>query len=625
VEECVDINVTGISLWTGAMTDTIVIDEIGEIRYLVSEIMPYNATNNSVIWRSSDTTAVTVDTIEMADGYDSVIIKAVSAGVSIITVTTVDGGFMAQCFVLVNATNTANVTGVSLNKDTINFEGVGVTETLIATISPANATDKTVVWGSSNQAVAIVTQNGVVVSISEGAAVITATTVDGGFTAQCVVNVKNVDVTGISLNKDTINFEMIGVTDSIIATVFPSNATYKTVVWGSSNQAVAIVTQNGVVVSISEGTTIITATTIDSGFTAQCVVNVSIVDVTGISLNKDTVNFEKIGATDSVIATIFPSNATYKTVVWGSSNQAAATVTQNGVIVSVADGTAIITATTVDGGFTAQCVVTVSDKSVKSVTLDKTAINLNVGATSTLTAIINPSYAANKAVTWNSSNPALAIVSATGIVTGRSNGTATITVTTNDGGLTAQCEITIGDFPLETDITADSNSVAISWEGVEGTSTYVLIIYHNGVEVARVYFDANGNVISKTAGKGAGNFSYNLTGLFNGTNYTYTLIAYNEQEEVLAEEQGGFNTLGDSPITVDLETLLSGNVALRVYPNPTSNVVNIDNPNNAEVSVFSADGTLIERTMDNCIDLSTQSAGIYILRVGNKTARVAKK
>ena len=88
---------------------------------------------------------------------------------------------------------------------------------------------------------------------------------------------------------------------------------------------------------------------------------------------------------------------------------------------------------------------------VTGVTLDKTSISLLVGDSETLTATVSPKDAANKKVTWKSSNAAIASVDANGKVTGVKAGEATITVTTEDGGKTATCKVTVSDKEIKQD------------------------------------------------------------------------------------------------------------------------------------------------------------------------------
>lgn len=147
------------------------------------------------------------------------------------------------------------VTSVSLNKTTLKLKE-GENETLIATVTPDNATDKTVTWTSSNPAIATVDENGKVAAIKEGEATITAKA--GEKEATCSVLVKNdVPVSSIVLNKTSLTLTK-GASETLEATVKPDDATDKTLTWKSSNTNVATV-ENGTIKGIGIGTATITA------------------------------------------------------------------------------------------------------------------------------------------------------------------------------------------------------------------------------------------------------------------------------------------------------------------------------------------------------------------------------
>lgn len=169
----------------------------------------------------------------------------------------------------------------------------------------------------------------------------------------------------------------------------------------------------------------------------------SAISVTGVTLNKSTLSIQ-VGGSETLTATVAPKDASNKKVTWKSSNEAVATVA-NGKVTGVKAGEATITVTTDDGGKTATCKVTVSNKEVKvtGVKLNKTATSIFVGDSETLTATITPENATNQKVTWKSSNAAVATVDAAGKVTAVKAGEATITVTTEDGGKTATCKVTV--------------------------------------------------------------------------------------------------------------------------------------------------------------------------------------
>ena len=165
------------------------------------------------------------------------------------------------------------------------------------------------------------------------------------------------------------------------------------------------------------------------------------ISVTGVSLNKSTTSLP-VGGTETLVATVAPDNATNPKVKWTSSNTAVATVDKDGKVTTVAAGNATITVTTEDSSKTATCSVTVVVP-VTGVSLNKTSMTLSVGGTETLTATVAPDDATNKKVTWSSSNTDVATVGDDGKVTAVAHGTATITVTTEDGSKTATCSVTV--------------------------------------------------------------------------------------------------------------------------------------------------------------------------------------
>ena len=283
-------------------------------------------------------------------------------------------------------------------------------------------------------------------------------------------------VTGVTLNKNTATLT-VGNTEQLTATVSPSNADNKTVTWSSSNTSVATVSSNGLITAKAAGTATIIVTTQDGNKTAQCVVtvNATTVSVTGVSLNKNTTTLS-VGGTEQLTETISPSNATNKTVTWSSSNTNIATVSSSGLITANAAGNATITVTTQDGNKTAQCTVTVNATSVTvtGVSLNRDATTLTVGETEQLTATVSPSNATNKTVSWNSSNPAVVSVGSKGLITANAAGTATITVTTEDGNKTAQCVITVNEKVISvTNVTLNKTSINLSVNETEQLSANI--------------------------------------------------------------------------------------------------------------------------------------------------------
>lgn len=167
--------------------------------------------------------------------------------------------------------------------------------------------------------------------------------------------------------------------------------------------------------------------------------------VTEVMLSPSTLNLD-VGGTATLTATVKPDEASNKSVNWESSAPGVASVDENGEVTAVSAGDATIKVTTEDGEFEATCSVTVNAVDyvpVESVSLDKTSLGLTEGETAQLTATVEPEDASNKNVTWESSNTNVATVDANGEVTAVSAGTATITVTTVDGGKTDTCTVTV--------------------------------------------------------------------------------------------------------------------------------------------------------------------------------------
>ena len=230
---------------------------------LVATILPKDAENQNVIWSSSNKAVASVK-----DGE----VTAVSVGEATITAKSEDGGKKATCVVTVNPKHIP-VSAISLDKTEVAMNPDDKVM-LTATIAPENASNKSVLWSSSDESIATV-KDGEVAALKVGEAIITATSEDGGKKATCkvTVNAKPVPVTGVSLNKQKAR---VFISDelTLTATVAPEDATNKTLVWTTSNALVATV-KNGVVKGISVGEADITVKTEDGNHSATCKVSVT--------------------------------------------------------------------------------------------------------------------------------------------------------------------------------------------------------------------------------------------------------------------------------------------------------------------------------------------------------------
>lgn len=404
---------------------------IEETKKLAYKITPENTSNKLVSWESSNKDVVTVDSTG--------VIKGISIGEARITVKTAnDHSDVAT--IIVDPVKPAKI---ALNKSEITLL-LGSKIKLEAAIEPSNATDKTLVWTSSNESIATVNQEGEITSQNVGECQINVTT-SNGLTAQCNVKIQPVEVTSITINKPTLNLS-IGSEELLTAKILPDNATNQAIIWTSSDENIATVSTTGNVVAKNIGSCTINARTAD-GKVASCNVIVSPIKVTAINLNKSSSKLN-IGAEETLSATVLPSNATDQNLIWSSSDNNIVTVNNTGRVVAVSQGTAIITVKAADG-VSAQCTIEVLPIAITSITLNKTSTKILLGSTEILTAQILPVNATNKILTWASSNSSVAIVDQTGRISTNAIGSAIITVSSSDGK-SATCSVEVLPVPGST-------------------------------------------------------------------------------------------------------------------------------------------------------------------------------
>lgn len=333
--------VTGITL-----NETSIEMQVDGEMTLHATISPDNAKNQELGWSSDNTDVVTVDSYG--------IIHGVSVGEATVTVTATDGsGVSATCQVKVNP---VLVRSIELDVNDISLRPGGVRK-LIATVMPDNATDKRVVWRSDNDGVASVDESGNVTAVSQGEAIITATsTDDSGAKAECIVRVLPPLATSIVLDRNEIEMT-IGDEATLTARMEPANAEMPVLVWSSADETVAKVA-DGVITATGIGETTITVCSADdASLAAHCHVKVNPVLVRSIELDVSSVELA-IGESVTLHVTILPENATDKRVSWSSDDIAAAVVDDEGKVTITGAGSTVIRVATLDGSnLEATCMV----------------------------------------------------------------------------------------------------------------------------------------------------------------------------------------------------------------------------------------------------------------------------
>ena len=316
------------------------------------------------------------------------------------------------------------------------------------TIYPSTANYKTgITWTSSNNDVAVVDSNGFVTGISNGEVTITATTENGRAATWKVVVIST--PLEISLDSENLVLDINGVnTHQYATTIYPSTANasigLRWEIESSSSPNVISISSNGVVTGLSNGTATVRVTT-ENNKTATGFVTVQTSPI-GIQLNKNNVTLDLTANPKSIqlTSTILPSTANVQNVVkWSSSNSSIATVGNDGTVIGVSNGTAVITATT-QNNKSATCIVTV-ETLITGIRLNKEyetieSLELNK-QTFQLVATLTPSTS-TEGIIWTSSNSNVAVVNQDGLVIIKGAGKVTITVKSSSGTHSASCVIT---------------------------------------------------------------------------------------------------------------------------------------------------------------------------------------
>ena len=414
----VTVAVTGLTLNATDVSTTLAVGQY----QLVATVTPSttnDGVNTNVTWSSSNTKVATVD--------ENGLVTFVSSGNVTIVCQTEEGGYLAMC----NFTIAIPVESITLNH-TDEIMSIGDTLTISATVLPLTATTRDVTWTSTNTSVATVDEKGVVTALTSGTTTILCQSTDGtALVETCAIYVKQ-PVTSVSLTTTEITVRK-GQVFWLYATVLPENADNKTITWTSSNTNLVTVDSNGMVTAVdsTDGAAItITCTNEDTGLYATCKVTVT-QPVTGITLNSSYQELW-VGSKYAIIPNIEPTDAENKNVTYVSSDEAVATVNENGVVTAVAGGSCVIEVTTEECSLTAACNIVVYEY-VSTVTLDKSEMYLNVGAKSKLTATVGADTATTKTVSWGSSDSSSCSVDSSGNITGISPGDVTITATAIDG------------------------------------------------------------------------------------------------------------------------------------------------------------------------------------------------
>ncbi|NLW78070.1 MAG: hypothetical protein GXY32_01485 [Ruminococcaceae bacterium] len=407
--------------------------KLNSTRQLGVTYTPANAIDTALAWSSTNPAVASVDATGAvtAHAYGKTTIRATSVT-----------GLVAECTVTV----AISVTSIELHESAVTV-AMGNKYTLNTTILPANADVRTLSWQVDDPAVASVSATGVVMGLAPGSTVVRAVTDDGGFTAECVVTVTMPNVTKVALGQSSMVLWPY-VQRTLKATAITSDGSTAPVSWSSSNTDVATVDENGRLTTYDTGTATIKATA-QNGKSASIKLTVVNTYYFSSSVTKVSATVPKTmqAGTQKAITKAKYAPAKIGTVPVGdvqitykSSKKSVVSVDAAGVLTAKKKGTATITVKA--GNATKKYTVKVTAPKATKLMLSASTLTLNRKQTKTLKVTFTPANA-DKTVTWKSSKPGVATVSAKGKVKALKKGTTTITVTATNGKKKASCVVTV--------------------------------------------------------------------------------------------------------------------------------------------------------------------------------------
>lgn len=428
---------------------------------LVATVLPEKTTDKSITWSSSDPTKVSVDA-----KTGKITANALTDENELVEITaTTSNGVTDTCYVSVTV-YVVPVESITLNPSNLSMK-VGDTQSITAEILPSNATNKTVIWESSNPSIATVNQYGSVVGKSVGTTVITAKS-GNDVVGTSYVSVQAVEVESISIADVTL---AVSEEQVLSASILPSNASDISLVWSVEDESIATINATtGRITGVAEGTTTVRATA-TNGVVGEASVEVSktAIPVTSIRTSAKNTTIDVYAQRNLSDLILFnPETATNKSLVWSITSQTpdyepeSATVatidSKTGVITGVAAGTATVSVRSASN-ISAQTTMTVTVNPIHttSITLNETSVEMVIYNQMQLTAQVLPSDASCKTVKWTTDDPNVISISESGVVTALVKGTAyAIATSTERPTVSERCKITVIDEPIQSIVSSES-------------------------------------------------------------------------------------------------------------------------------------------------------------------------
>jgi uncharacterized protein YjdB len=360
------------------------------------------------------------------------------------------------------------VSSVTVEPATLNLE-VGATQTLTATLLPADAALAGVTWESYDKKIATVSPSEglttTVTAVGMGSTTIAAVT-SNNRQAICEVTVtRSVLLTAITISPDGPSFIEVGDTIYLTATQGPANATNYSPVWTSSAPNVATVSSTGMIAGVGVGTTTVT---VSSGTIASSVQVTVTASLSSIVLSSDSVVIDEVGESFQLTANPVPSEAANYSPTWRSGDEDVVTVSSTGLLTATGVGRTVVTVSS--GSVSTSISVSVwssylSDLSVPEI------VSIGLGVERQIDVVVIPSTAKNYDPVWESSDAGVVTVSSTGLIKGVGSGSATVTLTS--GSIRKSIVVSVGMLRYSTEgWTADCRNGTHPWNDLGSCGPY---------------------------------------------------------------------------------------------------------------------------------------------------------
>ena len=483
---------------------------------LFASVDVFGDVDEQVTWTSAHPAIARIDP---ATG----VVVGVATGRTTLTATSVaDPNKSATCQVTVGAVQKVTVTPAEASM----LEGM--TLALSAQVKVFGNVPQSVFWVSSNENVALVDEaSGEVTALAPGRVLIVAvSTADLTQRGACTLRVtpitppvEIVPVTRITVSPENAKLK-VGERRFFTARVFPATATEKGYSWRSDNPAVAEVSETGEVVAKAVGTCQLIAHTTEAGSSVEGVCQLTILPaVTPVArlIVSPSVKTLKVNEAVRLRVRVIPSNATEKGYTWRSDNPAVAEVSETGEVVARSVGTCQLIAHTSEAGSSVEgvCHLTVIAAEtpvvkVSAITLAASQPSLTVGERVLFSAMVLPTTATEKGVTWHSSNETVAEVSPSGEVTGKGVGTCRIIAHTTEQGSSIEgvCQISVRPRRVPVErlvVTPQATTLSVAEKltlkamVLPRSATEKGVTWHSSDETVATV-DATGNVTAKALG-----------------------------------------------------------------------------------------------------------------------------